>query len=129
VRRILVALAVAVVAVGACGGGGEKKVSLSGSVNDNGTTTLSGSELQLEHDDNYFKPTFVKAQPAQKVTVKLENEGKAAHTFTIDALGVDQEVQPGAKATVEMTLPRSGVVTFYCRFHRALGMQGAFSFK
>jgi plastocyanin len=30
---------------------------------------------------------------------------------------------------VDVTLPESGTVVFYCRFHRDRGMQGAFYFN
>ena len=36
-------------------------------------------------------------------------------------------VPPGAEVSV--TLPSSGNVVFYCRFHQAAGMQGAFYFS
>lgn len=104
-------------------------VTLSGTVNDHGTKDLAGAdEVDVELDDFYFGPTFIKAAPGAQVKVELENEGKAPHTFTIDALKVDQTVQPGEDATVTVTLPASGPVAFYCKFHKAQGMQGAFYF-
>ena len=145
-RKILVVLAiVSIVAVG-CGKSSKEPtskeptssattaaasappVSLTGSVNDKGTATLSGDELEIEQDDFYFKPTFVKATPGAKVTIKLHNEGSAEHTFTIDSLHIDEDLQPDAEKTVEITLPSSGTVTYYCRFHQSSGMQGAFFF-
>jgi plastocyanin len=77
-------------------------------------------------DDFYFGPTFVQGRPGSTVTVALENEGTAPHTFTIDAVHVDVEVQPDSKGTATVTLPASGALAFYCRFHRGQGMQGAF---
>lgn len=104
-------------------------VTLSGKVNNKGTKDISGdgasTEIELEADNFYFEPTFIKVAPGQKVKVELENEGSVAHTFTSKALGVDEEVQPGAKATVEVTAPDSGNSAFFCRFHRDNGMQGA----
>jgi len=102
-------------------------VSLQGTVNDHGSKDL-GSEtvVEMELDDSYFSPTFVTAAPGSTVTVKLENEGAMPHTLTIDGTSVNTEVQPGASATVTVTLPTSGSMPFYCRFHRGSGMQGAF---
>jgi plastocyanin len=57
--------------------------------------------------------------------VAIENEGKNTHTFTIDSAKIDQQIEPGKKATVEVTVPQSGNLNFYCRFHRGSGMQGA----
>jgi plastocyanin len=102
-------------------------VSLQGRVNDHGSSDLgSKTELDLELDDSYFAPTYVTGEPGSTVTVKLENEGKSAHTFTIDGTDVDQQVQPGSSATVEVTLPDEGALAYYCRFHVSGGMQGAF---
>ena len=57
----------------------------------------------------------------------MNNEGDSTHTFTIDGLGVDQELKPGESADIDVTLPASGTVAYYCRFHKGQGMQGAFS--
>jgi plastocyanin len=108
--------------------GGSAPVALEGTVNDKGTAEV-GDEVELEMDDYYFEPTFLKAAPGATVHVELENEGDDGHTFTIDALGIDQEVAPGESATVDVTLPQEGAVRFYCRFHGGQGMQGAFFFN
>lgn len=103
-------------------------VSLAGKVEDHGTKDLgSATVVAVEMGDTYFDPTFIKAKPGEVVTVNLSNEGQMPHTFTIDDHGVDQEVDPGQKATVTVTMPASGDLVFYCRFHRASGMQGAFT--
>jgi plastocyanin len=136
-RRILLSAGVIVLVATSCGSGRAPQgttgrtppVTLSGTVNDHGTKDLAGAtELEVEQDDFYFEPTFVKGAPGATVMVELDNEGTLAHTFTIDALSVDKEVKPGEKAEVAVTLPSSGVVSFYCRFHRDRGMQGAFFF-
>ena len=108
---------------------GGAPVQLQGEVNDEGTEEISGDEVEMELDDYYFGPTFLKAQPGATVTLELENEGDETHTFTSDSLGVDQEVAAGESATVEVTLPDDGAVAFYCRFHQDRGMQGAFFFN
>jgi plastocyanin len=131
---LLVLGIVAMLVRAACGGdddssssasGSGNKPQLSGTVNDKGTKTVSGSSLELEADDFYFKPTFVDAKPGTKLSIEIENEGKNTHTFTIDSANVDQEIAPGKKAEVSVTVPASGNLNFYCRFHRGSGMQGA----
>ncbi len=108
---------------------GEAPVELEGTVNDHGIGEVEGDELELELDDNYFGPTFAKASPGGSVSVELVNEGNATHTFTSDALGVDEEVGPGDEASVTVTLPDEGAVEFHCRFHEGSGMKGAFYFN
>jgi plastocyanin len=114
---------------GSDGASGAAPVELQGEVNNEGTEDISGDEVEMELDDYYFGPTFLKAQPGATVHLELENEGDDTHTFTSDILGVDQEVAPGESATVDVTLPGDGAVAFYCRFHKDRGMQGAFFFN
>jgi plastocyanin len=94
-------------------------------VHDSADLPASG-EIEMEVDDSYFEPTFVKTTAGAKVTVKLRREGSLPHTFTIDKVKVDQMLEPEATATVSFTMPDSGHLNFYCKFHRATGMQGAF---
>ena len=109
---------------------GSMPVKLDGTVNDKGTKDVSGdgdkADVEVELDDNYFKPTFIQAAPGATVTVELKNEGSNPHTFTLDDGSVDKELQPGDKATVEVTVPEDGSLRFSCNFHGSMGMQGAF---
>jgi plastocyanin len=140
--RKLLALSGAVIAATALAGGtafagaptkSKPPVTLQGKVTNKGTTTVKKGKVSVEADDFYFKSTFLKAKPGTTVTVSLKNEGKTQHTFTIDALGIDQTLNPDQKATVTVTLPASGATNFYCRFHGPTGtnqgMQGAFFSK
>src|SRR5690242_6764754 len=64
-------------------------VSLAGTVNNHGTTTLSGGDLTVQAGDFFFSPTFVRASSGATIAIDFENEGKNQHTFTIDSLSVD----------------------------------------
>ncbi|MGH9182262.1 MAG: cupredoxin domain-containing protein [Acidimicrobiales bacterium] len=99
---------------------------LEGEVNDHGTVELAESSLEMEQDDFYFGPTFVKAEPGSTVTVDLINEGDADHTFTVEEQGIDAVLEPGGRQSVEVTVPDGGTLVFVCRFHLSQGMQGAF---
>jgi len=105
-------------------------VQLSGQVTNKGTKDISGkgasTDLELDADDFYFNPTFIKAAPGQKVTLEIKNEGSATHTFTSPTLNIDQEIAPDKSVKVDVTMPMSGTAAWYCRFHRSSGMQGAF---
>jgi plastocyanin len=107
-------------------------VMLSGTVNNHGTKTLTGmtSSIELEQDNFYFNPTFVKADQGAHVTVELKNEGSVPHNFSIDSLHIDQTVQPDKTMNVTVNLPTATApLSFYCKFHKSQGMQGAFYFK
>lgn len=97
-------------------------------VNDHGTKDLSGqAEASVELDNFYFEPTVLKGTAGQKIKLELENEGSALHNFTLDAQGIDQDVEPGKKAEVTVSFPQSGSLQFFCKYHKALGMAGELS--
>src|SRR5436190_24210850 len=91
------ALAAGILVLGACGSGSSSAsksktttapasvpVQLTGKVTDKGTKDVSGkSTVEVEADDYYFNPTFLKATPGATLDVSLKNEGKQVHTFTI----------------------------------------------
>jgi plastocyanin len=136
-RGVLTAAAVVafVLAVAACGGSngdesGEEggSTTIAGmSAELHGTKDVSGEtgKVEVELDDDYFEPTILEGEPGQTVTLELMNEGNNAHTLTISDQGVDQEVQPGDEAEVDVTFPESGQLAFVCRFHESNGMVGA----
>jgi len=134
-RKLLVVLVSGALAIGLAGAAGasaaaKPPVKLKGAVNDKGTAAVKGGKVELEADNFYFKKTFLKGKAGSTVSVKVKNEGTVAHTFTIDAQGIDKELQPGDSATVKVKIPKNGKpANFYCRFHVDSGMQGAFFSK
>ena len=148
-RKVMIGMTTALLAIGlvACGshssessststrkatasGDGSTTEKLTGKVNAKGTKSVVGTsdaELELEADDFYFEPTYIKVSPGQKVELEIENEGDATHTFTSRDLGVDDELAPGGKKTVTVTAPMTaGLTEFHCNFHSGMGMRGAF---
>jgi plastocyanin len=96
--------------------------------NDHGTKDVSGmDEASVELDDFYFEPTIIKGTPGQQIQLELENEGSALHNFTLSEQSIDQDVQPDGKETVTVTLPQSGQLEFFCKYHKGSGMVGALS--
>jgi plastocyanin len=125
-RRALLPIAIVLLVAGACSSSktSSPPVSLPGTVNNHGTKS-AGATLTLEAHDFYFNPTFLKAVAGERIIVTLKNEGKKPHTFTSDALGIDQRVDPGQTATLNLTAPASGSAAWHCKFHQSQGMQGA----
>ena len=135
--RSFVVIAVFAVAAAACGDdtttpssqSSTPAGSTSSPLDNQGTQDVSSmTDFTIELDDNYFKPTFLKVKDGQKLSLELENEGAAQHTFTITALNIDQVVDPGTKKEIEITFSGASDVAFFCRFHGAGGMRGAFFF-
>jgi plastocyanin len=109
------------------GGGGQKTIA-GVEANNHGTETVSpGKKTEVELDDFYFKPTVLQGKPGEKVELELKNEGGTLHTFTIDSQKIDKELGPGEEAEVTVTIPQSGVVSFYCKIHKSEGMAGGLS--
>lgn len=135
-KLMAVAAAMALLAI-SCGGDDSEGssasnepplVELSGTVSNHGTKDLgTTTKLEVELDDLYFAPTFIKATPGAEVEVSLKNEGKVQHTFTIDETNTNVELAAGKSSSVKVKLPATGALAFYCNFHRGSGMQGAFS--
>jgi plastocyanin len=97
-----------------------------GAVN-RGTQAVTGSKVEIEADNDgsefYFKPTCVTGSGT--VTVEVKNQGSIAHTFTVQALGIDEQIEPGKTKDVSVTFPASGAAPFVCKFHAGSGMRGA----
>jgi plastocyanin len=137
-------LVVAAVLGGACGdskggtsgsgtgtqGEGEAPVTLASKANNHGTADArSKGALEVEADDYYFGPTYIHAKAGQSIELELVNQGKASHTFTTEDGKADEQLAPGAKKKVTVTAPATGLLVYYCRFHRGDGMQGAVYLK
>jgi plastocyanin len=112
---LLVVLALALGAA-ACGGGG--------SGGSSSTKEGSSSSKELELDDYYFEPKTVQGNAGQRITLELKNEGSTEHNLTLSDQGIDQDVEEGESAKVTVTVPQSGSVQFYCKYHRSMGMTG-----
>src|SRR4051794_40035161 len=108
------------------GGGGGQKTIAGVKANDHGTKAVEDSgKTEVELDDFYFEPTVLEGKPGERITLELKNEGQTEHSFTVDSQAIDQDIQPGEEAEVDVTIPKSGVVSFYCKFHKSSGMAGA----
>jgi YVTN family beta-propeller protein len=103
-----------------------KSVTLGGvTYADHGTKDVRNvSKLELEADDYYFSPTFLRGKPGQKLTLTVESEAATLHNISIPALGIDKDIPPKGKVQVAVTFPASGVLAFFCKFHGPVGMNG-----
>jgi plastocyanin len=108
------------------GGGGGKKTIAGVQANDHGSKNVS-SEAEVELDDFYFEPTVLRGKPGSQITLELKNEGSTEHNFSIDSQSIDKDVEAGEDAKVTVTFPKSGELSFYCKYHKGKGMAGALS--
>ncbi len=80
--------------------------------------------IEVELNDNYFNPKVITIPNGKSTTLVLKNRGKKEHTFTVDQLGVDAEVQPGSEKTITVTPKNPGTYELVCRYHLQQGMVG-----
>jgi hypothetical protein len=108
----------------------KKPVKLEGKVNNKGVDKVKNGAVEIEADEFFFDGTFIKGKAGDLVEVTVSNEGAVEHTFTIDDLDIDEELQPGASVTVDVEIPADGSpLTGFCKLHVASGMQFAFFSK
>jgi plastocyanin len=84
-----------------------------------------GETLVVESYDIYFEPEELSIPADTEVTVQLPNVGAALHNFSIDELGIDVDIAPGATEETVINAP-AGEYEFYCNVpgHKAAGMLG-----
>jgi plastocyanin len=105
---------------------------LQGLVTNKGTKafTTQNFKVELEQDNEgseyYFKPTFIRAAAGGTATIELKNEGSVEHNLTIPLRKVNQDLEPGKSKTLTLKMGSDSFVPFYCKYHKASGMQGSF---
>jgi plastocyanin len=93
--------------------------------NDHGTKDVSGMRtFTIEADNYYFDPTVLKGTPGQQLTLVIKNTSSTQHNFTLKAQNVNKDLDAGKSATTHVTFPASGVLSFYCEYHKSMGMDG-----
>lgn len=107
--------ATAAVILAGCGGGGGSKTTVKGA-SSNGQA--GASAITLVAKDFMFEPATLNATAGKPVTVTIKNEGQADHNFSITDLKVNQDVEKGDTKTVTFTPTQSGVIQFFCEYHK-----------
>jgi plastocyanin len=64
--------------------------------------------------DNEFQPSEF---TAASDTLSVTNDGQAPHTFTVSDGGIDEQVDPGQSAEVDLSGLNAGTFDFVCTIH------------
>jgi plastocyanin len=80
--------------------------------------------IEVELNDDYFNPKVITIPNGTTTKLKLKNKGKKEHTFTVEKLGIDAEVQPGKEMTISIKPQQPGTYELICRYHFQEGMVG-----
>jgi plastocyanin len=73
-----------------------------------------------------FEPVDYTFSVGETVTFTLTSEAEF-HTFTVDALGIDQNVDPGQTVEITHTFTEAGTFELICVPHQFVGMVGTIS--
>ena len=124
----MAALLAAALFLSACGGEDDA----GGSSGQSGEAAGGGQTVTVVAQDFSFDTTNLEFEPGAQVTVTLDNQGEAEHTFSIEELDVEAEAAGGETAEATFTMPDSGSFEFFCEYHPedmtgTLGVIGATS--
>ncbi|WIY59196.1 cupredoxin domain-containing protein [Bacillus arachidis] len=80
--------------------------------------------IEVELNDDYFNPNVITIPIGRTTTLILKNKGKKEHTFTVEKLKIDAEIQPGKEKTITVKPNETGTYELICRYHFQKGMDG-----
>lgn len=80
--------------------------------------------MEVELKDDFFNPKAITIPNGTATTVILKNKGVKEHTFTVEKLGIDVEVQPGEEKNITVNPKQPGTYELICRYHFQQGMVG-----
>ena len=70
-----------------------------------------------------FEPSIITGTPGERIKITVyqtsDRSSHYHHNFSIDELGIDDDIStgPGHTVTETVTLPKSGGLAFYCAYH------------
>ncbi|MBT2617395.1 MULTISPECIES: cupredoxin domain-containing protein [unclassified Bacillus (in: firmicutes)] len=80
--------------------------------------------IEVDLNDDFFNPEVITIPNGTATTLILKNKGKKEHTFTVEKLGIDAEVQAGKERTITVQPKQPGTYELICRYHFQEGMVG-----
>jgi len=103
IARFTIVVAAVALLGAACGGDG------GGNGGDGGGATDSVTMV-----DNEFQPSSF---TAASTSITVTNDGEALHSFTLPDGDIDQDVQAGESAEVDLSGLDAGTYDFNCKYH------------
>ena len=80
--------------------------------------------LQVEAEDYAFRPASLGGRPGTPLRLRVTSRSSTLHNFTLPAQRIDRDIAPGDTVEIDLAVPPSGSVPFFCKFHAALGQRG-----
>ena len=93
---------------------------------DNDDAANGNGAVTIETPGMSYDPDEISMDAGTDLEVTIDNTDTQLHTFTIDELDVDLEVEPGETGTVTIEAPDAGEYLFYCTVpgHRESTQEG-----
>ena len=118
-RRLVVLLPIGFL-LAACGGSSSTKSEGGGAILQ--TVQISAKEFSLT-------PSTVNVPKTGTYAFAVTNDGSTAHALEVEGNGIEEKtgkIEPGATATLRVTLSKDGSYEMYCPIdgHRGQGMEG-----
>lgn len=82
-------------------------------------TAPAPTETAIEIRDFQFTPAAISVPADTPTDIVVKNSGQATHTFTVDELGVNEELAAGEEKTVEISAP-AGTYAGQCNHHPSM---------
>ncbi|GMR65308.1 MULTISPECIES: cupredoxin domain-containing protein [Bacillus] len=80
--------------------------------------------IEVELNDDYFRPNVITIPIKESTTLLLKNKGKNEHTFTVKKLDIDVVVESGKEKSITVKPKSTGTYELICRYHLLKGMEG-----
>ena len=91
------------------------------------TSAVSGRVITValkdENTEYMFDPGDIAVSSGETVTIEMTSQSEF-HSFTVDKLGIDVEVEAGETQTFTFTFDKPGTYDLICIPHETLGMVG-----
>ncbi|MEA2434715.1 MAG: hypothetical protein QOG54_2172 [Actinomycetota bacterium] len=111
-KKLLCALAVIALLGAACGGDDTN----SDGADTGGDAGGAAESSTLTAENFSFSPTSLSI--ASGGSVDYTNNDDTEHNFSIDDADIDQDVEGGESATVDLSGLEAGSYDFYCKYHK-----------
>lgn len=114
-KKLVAAIVLAVALTGACAADDppEETQAAGGDCTDN---SKDEGQADLEMQDFVFAPPCLQINSGQGL--RVHNEGKVKHNWTVEGKGLDIDVEPGQENNTEATGLDVGTYKFFCKYHR-----------
>jgi plastocyanin len=82
------------------------------------------STVTVQTRNYYFEPSVLNGRAGQKITLHMVNSVSTAHNITVASQHVNTDLEGNKAVDVTVAFPASGVLSFWCEYHKTRGMVG-----